>query len=68
MKRWTFCFVRRAEAQLKPSGAYLILAARAIGLDCGPLSGVDNAKVDEEFVAGGKPCEGATRSAFPRGT
>src|SRR6202171_2993430 len=28
-------------------GAYLILAARALGLDCGPLSGFDNAKVDE---------------------
>jgi 3-hydroxypropanoate dehydrogenase len=30
-------------------GAYLILAARALGLDCGPLSGFDNAKVDAEF-------------------
>ncbi|MFP5247045.1 MAG: malonic semialdehyde reductase, partial [Thermoanaerobaculia bacterium] len=30
-------------------GAYMILAARALGLDCGPLSGFDNAKVDEEF-------------------
>ena len=33
-------------------GAYLILAARALGLDCGPMSGFDNAKVDQEFFAG----------------
>lgn len=32
-------------------GAYFILAARALGLDCGPMSGFDNAKVDEEFLA-----------------
>jgi 3-hydroxypropanoate dehydrogenase len=30
-------------------GAYLILAARALGLDCGPMSGFDNAAVDREF-------------------
>jgi len=30
-------------------GAYLMLAARSVGLDCGPMSGFDNAKVDEEF-------------------
>lgn len=33
-------------------GAYLILAARALGLDCGPMSGFDNAKLDELFFAG----------------
>ena len=33
-------------------GAYLILAARALGLDCGPMSGFDNTKVDAEFFAG----------------
>lgn len=33
-------------------GAYLILAARSLGLDCGPMSGFDNAKVDAEFFAG----------------
>jgi len=33
-------------------GAYLILAARALGLDCGPMSGFDNAAVDREFFAG----------------
>src|SRR6478672_7954606 len=32
-------------------GGYLILAARALGLDCGPMSGFDNAKVDAEFFA-----------------
>jgi 3-hydroxypropanoate dehydrogenase len=30
-------------------GAYFILAARSLGLDCGPMSGFNNAKVDEEF-------------------
>jgi 3-hydroxypropanoate dehydrogenase len=35
-------------------GAYLILAARALGLDAGPMSGFDNAKVDQEFFPGGK--------------
>ncbi|MBB3844294.1 malonic semialdehyde reductase [Xanthomonas arboricola] len=33
-------------------GAYLILAARALGLDAGPMSGFDNAKVDAAFFAG----------------
>jgi 3-hydroxypropanoate dehydrogenase len=33
-------------------GAYLIIAARSVGLDCGPMSGFDNAKVDQEFFAG----------------
>lgn len=33
-------------------GAYLIIAARALGLDCGPMGGFDNAKVDELFFAG----------------
>jgi 3-hydroxypropanoate dehydrogenase len=35
-------------------GAYLIIAARALGLDAGPMSGFDNAKVDKEFFPGGK--------------
>jgi 3-hydroxypropanoate dehydrogenase len=34
-------------------GAYLIVAARALGLDCGPMSGFDNAKVDGEFFGPG---------------
>lgn len=33
-------------------GAYLMIAARALGLDCGPMGGFDNAKVDELFFAG----------------
>jgi len=33
-------------------GGYLILAARALGLDCGPMSGFDNDAVDREFFAG----------------
>ena len=33
-------------------GGYLIMAARALGLDCGPMSGFDNAKLDEAFFAG----------------
>ncbi len=31
---------------------YFILACRALGLDCGPMSGFDNAQVDAEFFAG----------------
>ncbi len=48
-------------------GAYLIMAARSLGLDCGPLSGFDNAKVDEEFFGAGKPCEGCDQEFFPEG-
>ncbi len=33
-------------------GAYFMLAARALGLDCGPMSGFDNAAVDKAFFAG----------------
>ncbi len=33
-------------------GGYLVMAARALGLDCGPMSGFDNAAVDREFFAG----------------
>jgi nitroreductase len=58
-------------------GAYLIIAARALGLDCGPMSGFNNAAVDSAFFAGtqiksnficsigfGKP--GAVRPRNPR--
>ena len=44
-----------AETALRNSslqGAYLIAAARALGLDCGPMSGFDAAKVDAAFFAG----------------
>jgi 3-hydroxypropanoate dehydrogenase len=33
-------------------GAYFMLAARSLGLDCGPMSGFENAKVDAAFFAG----------------
>lgn len=35
-------------------GAYFIVAARALGLDCGPMSGFDNAKVDAAFFPDGR--------------
>lgn len=35
-------------------GAYLIIAARALGLDCGPMSGFDAAKVNEAFFPDGR--------------
>jgi 3-hydroxypropanoate dehydrogenase len=35
-------------------GAYFMLAARAVGLDCGPMSGFDAAKVNAEFFPDGK--------------
>ncbi len=55
-------------------GAYLMVAARALGLDCGPMSGFDNAKVDEIFFAGTNTrsnfiCSlghGVTEKLFPR--
>lgn len=40
-------------------GGYFILAARALGLDCGPMSGFDNAGVDAEFFP-----DGRTKSNF----
>jgi 3-hydroxypropanoate dehydrogenase len=48
-------------------GAYLMVAARALGLDCGPMSGFDNAKLDEEFFAAGKECDGCEQEFFPAG-
>jgi 3-hydroxypropanoate dehydrogenase len=35
-------------------GAYMIIAARALGLSCGPMSGFDNAKVDAAFFPDGR--------------
>ena len=49
-------------------GAYLILAARALGLDCGPLSGFDNPKIDEEFFNAGRECEGCDQEFFSGGS
>lgn len=48
-------------------GAYFILAARALGLDCGPMSGFDNAKVDEEFFAAGEATNDAEQEFFTVG-
>ncbi|NYS77322.1 malonic semialdehyde reductase [Halomonas glaciei] len=56
-------------------GGYLILAARALGLDAGPMSGFNNAAVDEAFFPDGKVksnflCNlgyGDTSALFPRG-
>ena len=49
-------------------GAYLILAARALGLDAGPMSGFDNAKVDEAFFQGtrsGRTSSSTSARAIP---
>lgn len=46
---------KRAESAMRNSslqGGYLIIAARALGLDCGPMSGFDPAKIDAAFWAG----------------
>src|SRR6201999_1488148 len=46
-------------------GAYMMIAARALGLDCGPMSGFDNARLDEEFFGAGKEWEGYEQEYFP---
>ena len=66
--------VPTAERNATLQGGYLILAARALGLDCGPMSGFDQAGVDAEFFAGTKVksnflCNlgyGKLESLFPR--
>jgi 3-hydroxypropanoate dehydrogenase len=45
-------------------GGYFILAARTLGLDCGPMSGFDNAKVDAEFFGGDLFPGGKLKSNF----
>lgn len=55
-------------------GAYLMIAARSLGLDCGPMSGFANAAVDEAFFAGTSVKSnficcigyGTTKDLFPR--
>ena len=47
-ERARFMAMRSAGLQ----GGYLIVAARALGLDCGPMSGFDRDGVDREFFAG----------------
>ena len=75
-------FVGKPEAALETvalrngslQGAYLILAARSLGLDTGPMSGFNNALVDETFFAGTAVRSnflvnlgrGDTASIFPR--
>jgi 3-hydroxypropanoate dehydrogenase len=48
-------------------GAYLIVAARGLGLDCGPMSGFDNARLDMEFFDAGRECESCDQEFFPEG-
>jgi 3-hydroxypropanoate dehydrogenase len=48
-------------------GAYLLIAARGVGLDCGPMSGFDNAKLDMEFFDAGRECENCDQEFFPEG-
>jgi 3-hydroxypropanoate dehydrogenase len=45
-------------------GAYFMLAARSLGLDCGPMSGFDNAKVDREFFSSPAQPPGAPTGGF----
>jgi len=54
-KDWFGDPVMRESAAFRNSslqGAYLIIAARALGYDCGPMSGFDNAGVDAAFFEG----------------
>jgi len=46
-------------------GAYMMLAARSLGLDCGPLSGFDHAKVDAEFFAADQEAADCDEEFFP---
>jgi len=75
-RRFTAEYKTRSNAELLEAtakrnsslqGAYMIMAARALGLDCGPMSGLDNAKVDEEFFAAGHPCFGCEQEFFAEG-
>ena len=57
VKDWFGDEVGREQAAFRNStlqGAYLMIAARALGLDCGPMSGFNNAGVDEAFFPGGR--------------
>ncbi len=48
-------------------GGYFILVARAVGLDCGPMSGFENARVDEEFFGAGKELDPSEQVFFTAG-
>ncbi len=64
-----------AERNSTLQGAYLILAARALGLDCGPMSGFDKAAIEAAFFPDGKVkanfiCAlgyGTSEKLYPRG-
>jgi len=45
-------------------GAYFMLAARSLGLDCGPMSGFDNEKVDREFFPASAPISSGQAGTF----
>ncbi|HEV2209451.1 MAG TPA: malonic semialdehyde reductase [Verrucomicrobiae bacterium] len=47
-------------------GAYFMVAARSVGLDCGPMSGFDNAALDEEFFGAGQS-KGSEQEFFSQG-
>ena len=55
-KDWYYPALAEATATRNSTlgGAYFIIAARALGLDCGPMSGVDLAKVNAEFFPDGR--------------
>ena len=46
-------------------GGYFIIAARSLGLDCGPMSGFDNEKVDQEFFGAGLEAKGVCEEYAP---
>ena len=46
-------------------GAYLMFAARSLGLDCGPMSGFDHAKVDHEFFPAASSAGAIDQEYFP---
>ena len=45
--------------------AYFMLAARSLGLDCGPMSGFDQSRVDQEFFGAGLEREGVCQQYAP---
>ena len=51
--------IRYGVAERDIAGPYLIIAARALGLDCGPMGGFDSARVDATFFP-----EGTVKSNF----
>jgi 3-hydroxypropanoate dehydrogenase len=67
-------FLFPQKPQMTLQGAYMMLAARSLGLDCGPMSGFDHAKIDAAFFAGTSVksnfiCalgSGTTEALFPR--